>query len=409
MQKRILPSAVLLLTLFFQNGFSPGMLESLAASGTGSRTCGTLATSKDPTLCSHRSGEGIQQGTESTASGSPDAGSGSPDTNAPIPLTRHKNSRNGPDALDAYRHSWNPLTAGPNFIPPPDTVPEGEFNGRFFFYSAFTEAQYTDSGGITGLPQGFSKTQLLTLAALYYGVDSNTEIILFPSILTTFSSYEGSFTNGAGLNDTTLGVKHRWVIQDPFSLRPTFSTGFLVTLPTSSWFNTPLPKGSGSLPPISVVPSTHLGEPALTAVFLLRKNIEPVRLFGAFFYSFSFPGSGVLPGATQSTFNQFGDIAQYRFAMEDVIDDRRGLGWILEFVGLSGLPFSIDGNTVNASPSSFNIFDVQPAFEINLTPTLALSAGVLLPVFGTNEFLTVTPNISLWYYWGGANGNTLPR
>ncbi|MDA8060030.1 MAG: hypothetical protein ACYCXP_11405 [Leptospirillum sp.] len=317
-------------------------------------------------------------------------------------------SRNGRDAIEAYRHSWNPMTAGPNYMPQADSLPEGEFNGRFFFYGALTEGEYSDSGGINGLPQGFSKNQLLALFAMFYGVDANTELVFLPSLLGTFSSYQGQVTDGAGFNDTTIGIKHRWVIQNPWSSRPSFSTALLVTVPTSSWLGTPLPKSS-SLPPLSVVPSTHLGEPSLTAVFLTRKNIKPVRIYGDFLYSYAFPGSGVLPGATKSTFNQYGDIAQYRLGIEDVINDQRGLGIIMEFVGLSGLPFSIDGNTVSTHPNTFNIFAVQPTLEVNLTERLAMSAGVLLPAFGTNEYLAVTPNFSLWYYWGDVGGKVLPR
>ena len=316
-------------------------------------------------------------------------------------------SLNGPDAINAYRNSWNPLTAGPNFMPTADSLPEGEFNARFFFYGALTQAQYTESGGITGLPPGFSKTQLLALFAMFYGLEPNTEFLFFPSVLGTFSTGEGTTTDGAGMNDLTFGLKHRWIIQNPNSSRPSFSTSLLVTLPTSSWLGTPLPRGVGALPPLSVIPSTFLGEPSISAVFLTRKNIKPFRIYGDFFYTYSFPGSGILPGSTRSTFNQFGDIAQYRFAVEDVIDDKRGLGLIMEFVGLSALPFSIDGNIVNTHP--FNLFGVQPTFEINITPRLALSAGVLLPSFGNNQFLTTTPNFSLWYYWGSVDGHVLPR
>lgn len=337
-----------------------------------------------------------------------------PCPNSPSKGTKIKNltvqpriSLNGPDAINSYRHSWNPLTAGPNFLPTADSLPEGEFNARFFFYGALTQAQYTDSGGITGLPPGFSKTQLLALFAMFYGLEPNTEFLFFPSILGTFSTGEGTTTDGAGMNDLTFGLKHRWIIQNPNSSRPSFSTSLLVTLPTSSWLGTPLPRGVGALPPLSVIPSTFLGEPSISAVFLTRKNIKPFRIYGDFFYTYSFPGSGILPGSTHSTFNQFGDIAQYRLAIEDVINDKRGLGLIMEFVGLSSLPFSIDGNIVNAHP--FNLFGVQPTFEVNITPRLALSAGVLLPAFGNNQFLTTTPNFSLWYYWGSVDGHVLPR
>ncbi|MHB8542541.1 MAG: hypothetical protein ACYC9S_00865 [Leptospirales bacterium] len=316
-------------------------------------------------------------------------------------------SRNGPDALSAYRKMWNPITGGPNFTPLADTLPEGEFNGRMFFYSRFTQAQYTNSGGVTGLPNGFYETQLLLLGAMYYGLEPNTELVILPSMITTFSDMYGQSINGTGLNDFTLAIKHRWIIQDPSSMRPSVSSAFLVTLPTTTWFGTPVPKGG--LPPISVVPSTHFGSPALTTGLFVRKNARPFRVMGDLFYTFNFPTTGVLPGQNASQRIQYGDLAQYRLAVEDVFNDETGLGGILELVGLSGLPFSIDGIGPSIHPNNFNLIGLQPTIEYNLTERLMFSAGVLLPVFGTNEYMAMTPNFSFWYYWGAVDGKLLPR
>ncbi len=316
-------------------------------------------------------------------------------------------SRNGPDALAAYRKIWNPITGGPNFTPLADTLPEGELNGRMFFYSRFTQAQYTDSGGITGLPNGFYQTQLLLLGAVYYGWDPNTELVLLPSMITTFSETDGQSLNGTGLNDLTMGVKHRWVIQNPSSWRPSISSAFLMTLPTTTWLGTPVLKGA--LPPISVVPSTHFGSPALTTGLFVRKNIQPFRLMGDLFYTFNVPTTGVLPGTSSSRQIQYGDLAQYRLALEDVLNDKTGFGGILELVGLSGLPFSIDGIGPSVHPTNFNLVGLQPTVEYDLTERLMFSAGVLLPVFGNNEYMAMIPNFSLWYYWGAVDGKLLPR
>ncbi len=307
-------------------------------------------------------------------------------------------SLNGPDALAAYKHSWNPLTAGPDLVSYADTLPEGVFNARFFFYTRFTQAQYTDSGGITSLPPNFYETQMLALEALYFGLGSNTELAVLPSLIGTFSSIGGSPIDGWGLNDFTLGIKHRWIIQNPDSARPSFATFLFLTLPTTSWLGTPVPKGG--LPPVSVLPATHFGSPSLTGTLLLRKNIRPLRFYGGLYYTYSFPGIESISAADPKFFAQFGDLIQYRMAVEDVIDENRGLGFILEMVGLSELPFSLDGIPVNTSPSTFNLIGIQPSVEINLTDRLALSAGVLLPAWGTSEYLSTTPNFSLWYYFG---------
>ena len=326
---------------------------------------------------------------------------------AAVPARQHPLSLNGPDALTAYRKSWNPLTSGPDLMPQADTLPEGEFNVRFFMYGRFTQAQYSDSGGITGLPPGYSQTQLLDLFAMFYGLDPNTELVFLPSVITTFSTQNGTSLNGSGLNDLTFGIKHRWIIQDPFTGRPSFATAFLVTLPTTSWLGTPVPVGG--LPPINVVPSTHFGTPAFTGIAMLRKNMKPLRLFGDLYYTLSLPGSISAVAGDAPVFSQFGDLVQYRIGIEDVVDDRSGLGFILEIAGLSGLPFSVDGLPVNTHPSTFNLVGVQPTIEYNLTPRLAASFGILFPAFGNNEYLATTPNFSLWYYFQGGQDHLLPR
>ena len=339
------------------------------------------------------------------------SGPSAPSALLPSPLAKPSRpaplSLNGPDALAAYRSSWNPLTSGPDLMPQADTLPEGEFNVRFFMYGRFTQAQYSDSGGITGLPPGFSQTQLLDLFAMFYGLEQNTELVFLPSVVTTFSTEDGTSLNGAGLNDLTLGIKHRWIIQDPDTARPSFATALLVTLPLTSWLGTPVP--AGGLPPINVVPSTHFGTPSLTLVSMLRKNVKPLRLIGDLYYTFGFPGSLSATSGAAPVYSQFGDLAQYRLGIEDVVDDKSGLGFILEIAGLSGLPFSVDGLAVNTHPSTFNLVGVQPTVEYNLTPRLAASFGVLFPAFGNNEYLATTPNFSLWYYFQGGQGSLLPR
>jgi hypothetical protein len=314
-------------------------------------------------------------------------------------------SLNGPDALSAYRHSWNPLTSGPDLMPTADTLPEGEFNVRFFMYGRFTQAQYSDSGGITGLPPGFSQTQLIDLFAMLYGVDINTEFVFLPSVITTFSNTGGVPLNGSGLNDLSFGLKHRWIIQDP--KRPSFSTALLVTLPTTSWLGTPVPVGG--LPPINIVPSTHFGTPAFTGIAMVRKNIKPLKLYSDLYYTWSVPGNISAVSGEAPAYSQFGDLFQYRVGIEDVVDDKSGLGFILEIAGLSGLPFSLDGIGVNTHPSSFNLVGIQPTIEYNLTSRLAASFGVLFPAFGNNEYLATTPSFSLWYYFLGPQGKLLPR
>ena len=202
------------------------------------------------------------------ASGLPGAASSPP--SVPANAEETPLSLNGPDALAAYKHSWNPLTAGPDLVSYADTLPEGVFNARFFFYTRFTQAQYTDSGGIASLPPNFYETQMLALEAMYFGLGSNTELAVLPSLIGTFSSIGGTPLDGWGLNDFTIGVKHRWIIQNPNSARPSFATYLFVTLPTTSWPGTPVPERKDQVILLSTIRASSISCSSRSSVLLFR-------------------------------------------------------------------------------------------------------------------------------------------
>lgn len=298
-------------------------------------------------------------------------------------------SWNGPDAVNAYRRSWNPLTAGPSFTARADTVPAGEYNGRFFAYGDFAVARYGSNGGVSVLPPSVHQNQTLEVGTFAYGLTDNFQIFAAPSLIGSFTRLKqtANVVNGFGFNDFLMGAKYRLIVQDPETMRPTVSAGLALTIPTASWSGTELPKGA--LAPISIVPEARGGSPAINYLFQLRKNIQPLEYYADFYYAYGFPNGSL----------KFGDIMQERLAVEYVLDDARGQGLIFEFIGLNGLPFSMDGLPVTAGQRHFNLFGFQPSYEINLTPNLIFSAGVLLPVAGSNEFASLTPNVSLWWYW----------
>lgn len=306
-------------------------------------------------------------------------------------------SWNGSDALAAYRKSWDPLTAGSNFAMEADTLPPGELNTRFFAYGTLAAGQYGPNGGIRNLPAGAYQYQLLGLTSIFYGVIDNVQVGLFPALLGTFASVPQSPAARAqrlssfGLDDLTLGAKYRFMIQNPETPRPSLAVAVFPTLPTAAWTGNEVPKGV--LPPFSVIPEARGGSPALSGGLLLRKNVRPLRFSADVFYSYGFPN-----GATK-----FGDLVQERMAVEDILDDRDGMGLVMDFVGLQGLPFSIDGAPLTVGPRNFNFFGFQPSFEINPTPSLTLLAGVLFPVAGSRELVSFSPNVSLYWYWNRGN------
>jgi len=319
-------------------------------------------------------------------------------------------SWNGIDALKAYRKMWNPLSAGPELIPMADTAPPGEFYIRPFFYGQFTQAQYTDSGGIHSLPAGFYQTQLLSLAEIGVGLTDNTQFTIFPSMVSLWSGADGTINNGSGFSDLTMELKYRFFVQHPDRKIPSMAFAFHVTLPTSSWTNAPVPPGG--LPPLARIPSTHYGAPAITPALLTRYIAKPFRLYADFFYTYDFPNNAAIQGVPGKPLVQFGDIAQYRVGAETMINDKTGTGFILEFAGESGLPFSVDGLPINgggAHVGAFNIWGFQPTFETNLTKNIIASVGVLLPVAGTNQYQSINPNFSIYWYWGPGGGDVIAR
>jgi len=319
-------------------------------------------------------------------------------------------SWNGIDALKAYRKMWNPLSAGPELIPMADTAPPGEFYIRPFFYGQFTQAQYTDSGGIHSLPAGFYQTQLLSLAEIGVGLTDNTQFTIFPSMVSLWSGADGRINNGSGFSDLTMEIKYRFFVQHPDRKIPSMAFAMHVTLPTSSWTNAPVPPGG--LPPLARIPSTHYGAPAITPALLTRYIAKPFRLYADFFYTYDFPNNAAIAGSPGKPLVQFGDIAQYRLGAETMINDKTGTGFILEFAGESGLPFSVDGLPINgggAHVGAFNIWGLQPTFETNLSKNIICSIGVLLPVAGTNQYQSINPNFSIYWYWGPGGGDVVAR
>ncbi len=324
-------------------------------------------------------------------------------------------SWNGSDALAAYRKMWNPLSAGPELIPMADTAPPGEFYVRPFFYGQFVQAQYGTGGGVHSLANGFGETQILSLGEIGVGLTDNTQFTVFPSMASVWSSYGGAYNQGSGFSDLTMELKYRFFVQHPDRKIPSIAVALHLTLPTSTWTDAPVVKGG--LPPLARIPSTHYGSPALTPALLTRYIARPFRFYADFFYTYDFPNNASLPGVPGKPLVQFGDILQYRLGLEDIVNDRTGTGFILEFVGMSGLPFSVDGQPINGLPvaadglkvGAFNLWGLQPTFETNITRNLIFSVGVLLPVAGTNQYQSISPNMSLYWYWGPGGGDVIAR
>lgn len=304
-------------------------------------------------------------------------------------------SLNGPDALAAFDAAWNPLGTGSTIVLPADTVAAGAFDYRLYLYGIVDLWRWNGNDATASLPRGFHQSQFLTLAALYYGLTPNTELDLWPSLLTTSSRVNGRTVTGTGLNDLALGIKHRFVVQDSDSLRPSLSAALLTSLPLSSWAGTPADRGLFF--PISILPTTHLGTYGLTGILMAAKNFRPLRLSADLYYTFTVPQSSLPPGSRPSTI-QYGDVLSWRGGIEYLPDNRYGFGLVLGACGVTGLPFSVDGRRVNSSPAAFQLFGIQPGVELN-TGGLSVFAGVLPTIEGISANGFVEATASVTYRW----------
>ena len=162
------------------------------------------------------------------------------------------------------------------------------------------------------------------------------------------------------------------------------------------------PSVPGGFAPLGRLPATHFGAPELTEALLFRKNVKPFRFSGGIYYSYGPPTS------RSDQPQRYGDILQYRLVMEHFLDDKRGLGYAIELMGLHGVPWRADAQSVTAGKTSFGIVGFQPTIEYRFTDHIVGAAGVLFTLAGYQDVAAVCPNLSVYYYWN-ARGKVVPR
>jgi hypothetical protein len=306
--------------------------------------------------------------------------------------------------LSRYRRIWNPFSAGPELVSSADLQPQGQMFVRPYIYSELAYAQYGNLS-VTTTALDRKVYAIAPQVELSYGILNWLEFEMYvpeTSWWQTAGNGAGS-ANGNGIGDITAFLKWRFHVQQSDDWVPSLTEVIFATLPTSDWAGSigtpPIP---GGFAPLGRLPSTHFGAPELTEALLFRKNIEPFRLSGGVYYSYGLPSSS--NGVTQ----YYGDIFQYRLAFEQFLDDTKGFAYAVELVGIHGLPFRLDGKTVDAGPTTFGLVGVQPSIEYNFTDRIVGAAGVLLTAAGYNDVAAVYPNLSVYYYWN-PRGKVLAR
>ncbi|MGH8245889.1 MAG: hypothetical protein ACREUU_05600, partial [Gammaproteobacteria bacterium] len=202
----------------------------------------------------------------------------------------------------------------------------------------------------------------------------------------------GPVTTNTGFGDTQLYLKHRWVVQDPDTWRPTITTFNMIVLPTSQWTGTERPPGGFA--PLGRLPASRFGALTWTEGVMFRKNLQPFRISGGAFYSYHLPGSS----GGQNTYAA--DLVNTRLIVEHILNDQKGFGYNIEFVGLHGLTWRADGHAINDGPKhGFNSLGIQPTVQYRLSDKLVAAGGVLFTVAGQNTLDALFPNFSIYWYW----------
>ncbi len=305
------------------------------------------------------------------------------------------------EEIKKYRRSWNPMANGPILISGVDIQPKGQFLFQPFVFGEIGHQQF-DNKLTTHRSDASTHLRAVAPTGIFaYGMTDHMEInVAFSGIYwdSTKSTASGGRVadSESGIGDTTIYLKYRPIVQDPASWRPSVTIYNQIALPSSEWFGT---RGiPGGFSPLGRLPATRFGALSFTEGVMFRKNLQPFRISGGIFYTYTNPGST----AGMNTYT--GDIVNTRVIIEHILNDERGFGYNLEFVTLHGLSHRLDGHQLNVNPTSFSLFGVQPTLQYkffqNDSGALVGAAGVLFTVAGQNNIDAFYPNISLYYYWG---------
>jgi hypothetical protein len=306
------------------------------------------------------------------------------------------------EALKKYRESWNPFSEGPLLIQSVDIHPQGQLSVRPFLFSSISEKSY---GNTLSLPSdaknGPTHTYAVNpLVTVTYGLTNHVELGLATSMIAYWSkdtsgANAGSsnpWTSDTGMGDTSIILKYRPVVQDPDSARPSFTLYQQVVLPTSKWTGTERPPGGFA--PLGRLPATKFGELGFTEGLTVRKNLQPFRISGGFYYTYSAPGSD------DGTTTYVGDTINTRLVFEHFLNDQKGFAYNLELVTVHTTPWRLDGHSVNrGAVNGSTVIGIEPAIQFRFSDSLVGAIGVLFTVAGQNAQDAIYPNFAVQWYW----------
>jgi len=306
------------------------------------------------------------------------------------------------EEIKKYRQSWNPFSEGPLLIQSVDIHPQGQLSVRPFVFSSISEKSFgnTVSFPTDAKPGPVHTYAVSPLITATYGLTNHVELGLATSMISFWSKDSQVYNEGkggpwftdTGMGDTSIIMKYRPIVQDPDTARPSLTLYSQIVLPTSRWTDTDRPPGGFA--PLGRLPATKFGELGFTEGLTFRKNLNPFRISGGVYYTYSAPGSE----NNQTTY--VGDVINTRLVFEHFLDDKKGLAYNLEFVTVSTATWRADGHAVNRGPiNGSTVIGIEPAIQFKFTDSIVGAVGVLFTVAGQNAADAIYPNFAIQWYW----------
>lgn len=298
------------------------------------------------------------------------------------------------EEIKKYRQSWNPLSHGPVLLQSVDTQPKGQLSIREFLFSQIGDSSFgnTLSFATDSKSGPVRLSQISPSVNAAYGLSNHVEVGAALSMNTFWANQNGTRTSDTSFGDVSLVMKYRPIIQDPDSWRPSITHFSQIVLPTSRWTGAERPPGGFS--PLGRLPSTRFGEYGITQGIMARKNLEPIRISAAVFYTYAVPGES----GGRTTYS--GDVINTRLIFEHILDAKHGFGYNLELSTLHGTTWRADGHQVTSGQlRGFTIVGVEPALQWNFSQNWMVAAGCLFTVAGQNAMNAIYPNVSVFWFW----------
>jgi hypothetical protein len=314
----------------------------------------------------------------------------------PAQITLHANPE---VTVSENKAPWDINTSGPNYTGTADVEPAGSWYFEPWIYDSITPRQ------------GQSTDRVPMRLAL--GLGHDLELDIWQSLIGNYQSYP-STPRGVNVGDWGFGNFHLQLKYQFAKDADTYHLWAMPSLAMSVDFYTPIGKYQDLSPNQYGADQFVNGTNAEEINFLIRKRFKPFEFYGEVGYLVQDP-TRVGPGYTFDNGIAFvppglygvrmvdGDTIWWGAALEHVLNDEYGIGYVLELTGQYQSGSSVWFGTATAPPYSY-VWGV-PAIEFNWPQTRSVvvswGIGVALPIAQHNFPRTYTPLATFTLYYNG--------